>query len=175
MESRMTEPETGYSSRARSGRSCLRLRWKAVPVRVGSMFCLGCSWVKAELECFAERLLRLVMLVAVLFVKLVRPFADYIRSYIHPSAAAPSRPLLGGFQQLRASSRTPLAFRYDQPVHFGSDIALQQMRDTDMHPANQAYGGIGRFRDKNRMLRSRRELSQSHCNLGRRSRISQLS
>src|ERR1700736_1848671 len=100
MESRMTKPEQGCSSRARTGRSCLKSRWKAVPVRVGSIFFFCCCSVKAELECLAERLLRLVMLVAVLFVKLMRPLPDHVRSYVHRSAAVPSRPLLGGFQEL---------------------------------------------------------------------------
>ncbi len=58
---------------------------------------LFCSWVMAELEWLAECLLGLVMLVALPFVKLVRPLADYIRPHIHPSAAAKSCPRLSRF------------------------------------------------------------------------------
>ncbi len=92
------------------------------------------------------------MLVAVPFVKPVRPLADHIRSHIHPAATPPSRPLLGGFQKFRSRSCAALAFRNDQTVYFGPDIALQQMRHADMHPTYHAGGCVGGFRDKHGML-----------------------
>src|SRR6266446_9762173 len=114
------------------------------------------------------------MLVSVPFVKHVRPLADHIRPHIHPPAAAPSRPFLGGFQKLRARSCAALAFRNDQTIYFGSDIALLQMRHADMHPTNHAGGCVGGLRDKYSMLCNRSELPQSRGDLSRRSRIAEL-
>src|ERR1700719_15819 len=87
----------------------------------------GDSWLcfvfsRRKLKRFAECLLRLVMLVAVPFVEPVCPLADHVRSHVLRLAAVPSRPLLGGFQELRARSGAALPFRNNQPVHFGSDI-----------------------------------------------------
>src|SRR4029077_16139392 len=103
-----------------------------VNVRVGVeqpimavFICLWCFLAREKLKRLAERLLRLVMLVSVSFVKPVRPLADHVRPDVHPPAAAPARPFLGRFQKLRSRSRAALAFCNDQTVHFGSDVALQ--------------------------------------------------
>src|SRR6266550_2017636 len=49
----------------------------------------------AELQRFAKRFLRLVVLVAVAFVKLVRALAKYIRTHRHAFAAVLACPILG--------------------------------------------------------------------------------
>ena len=104
-----------------------------------------------QLERFAESLLRLVVLVSSSFVEFVRSLADYVRPYVHPSAAALSRPLLGSFQQFGAGPRATLPFRNDQTVYFGPHVTLQQVRFANMDPADDARG-ITRFRNIHSML-----------------------
>src|SRR5712675_70303 len=86
----------------------------------------------------------------------------------------PSRPLLSDFQELRACSRAALPLRNDQPIHFGPDIALQQMRDAHMQPPDQPNRRVRAFRDKYSVLRSRLQLPHPRGYLTRRRRISQL-
>src|SRR5260370_21619611 len=136
MESRMTKPVTGYSSRARMGRRYLRSRWKAVAVRGGRYFCVGCSWVKAELEWFAEGLLRFVMLVALALVELVGALANHVRAHVHGATAASARPLFSSFEQLGAGAQAAGGFRDDQAIDLGPHIALQQIRNAHMDPAH---------------------------------------
>src|SRR5260370_39194409 len=133
MESRMTKPVTGYSSRARTGRRYLRSRWKAVPVRGGRYFCVGCSWVKAELEWFAESLLRFVMLVALALVELVGALANHVRAHVHGATAAGARPLFGNLVQLGAGAQAARVFRDGQAIDLGHHIAL--------HPVGHAHTG----------------------------------
>src|SRR6266478_1587914 len=174
MELRMTKPETGYSSRGRTGRNCLRSRWRAVPVRVGSIFCLRCSCVKAELEWFAEGFLRLVVLVAVPFVKPVCALANHVGAHVHSRTAPPSRPFFRRFEQLGSGSQAALAFRNDEPVDFGTHLALQQVCQAHMNPAHDTVAGFQRLSDKHSMLRNRRELSQSLRDLRACCRIAKL-
>src|SRR5947208_16957049 len=79
-----------------------------------------------ELQRFAERFLRFVMLVAVAFVKLVRALANYIRTHRHALAAMFARPIFRRRQQPRARPQAPQTFCHDKPVHFRADPTLQQ-------------------------------------------------
>src|SRR5258707_3316158 len=136
MESRMTKAVTDYSSRAKTGRTCLRSKWKAASARVGSIFLRRLAWVKAELEWFAEGFLRIVMLVALPLVELVGALANHVGAHVHGATAAPARPVLGSFQQLGAGAQAAMGFRDDQAIDLGSHIALQQIRNAHMDPAH---------------------------------------
>jgi len=92
----------------------------------------------AELQRFAKRFLRLVVLVAVTFVKLVRALANYIRTHRHAFAAVLACPILGSPQQSRTCSDAALPFGHDKPVHFRADLNLQQWLFANMHPPDHS-------------------------------------
>ena len=64
-----------------------------------------------DLQRLAEGLLRLVMLVAGTFVKLVGALADHIRTDGHALAVVFAGPILGGGEQPRACAETAMPFR----------------------------------------------------------------
>jgi hypothetical protein len=117
----------------------------------------------ARLEWFAEGFLRFVMLVAVVFVKFVRAFADYIGPDRHALAAVLARPVFGGGEQLRSRSQAALPFGYDQSVHFRTNIAFEKGLSTHMEPADHPV--LGGIRHKNGVLRRGVNFSQSRAHL----------
>src|SRR6266403_4459293 len=132
----------------------------------------GHQWHSCTLQRFAEGLLRLVVLVAVSFVKLVRALANHVRSHGHALAAVLSRPIFRGCQQPRARSGASLPFGHDEAVHLGAYLHFQNRFSTHMHPADDSI--LCRFRHDNSMLRGRFDSAQSFAHLGRGCRIPKL-
>src|SRR5439155_1104535 len=66
-----------------------------------------------KLQRFAKRFLRLEMLVAVAFVKLVRALANYVGTHRHALATIFARPFFGGRQQQRPSPQAAVSFCHD--------------------------------------------------------------
>src|SRR5258706_12758518 len=98
----------------------------------------NCLKENLGLQRFAERFLRLVMLVAAALIKFVRALANYIRAHRHALAAMFARPIFGRGQQPRARPQAALPFGHDQPVHFRADLNLQQWLLAHMHPADHS-------------------------------------
>src|SRR6267378_998311 len=124
------------------------------------------------LQRFAKGLLRLVVLVAVSFVKLVRTLANHVRSHGHALAAVLSRPIFRGCQQPRARSGASLPFGHDEAVHLGAYLHFQKRFSTHMHPADDSV--LCGFRHKNSMLRGGFDSAQPFAHLGRGCRIPKL-
>src|SRR5216684_278359 len=134
----------------------------------------GIGWgFSLSSEQFAKRLLRLVVLVAVSFVKLVRALANHVRSHGHALAAVLSRPLFRGGEQPGARSGASLPFSHDEPVHFGAYLHFKKRLPAYMQPADDSV--LCRFRHKNSMLRDGFDFAQSFAHLGRGCRIPKLS
>src|SRR6266850_258398 len=125
------------------------------------------------LQRFAKGLLRLVVLVAVSFVKLVRTLANHVRSHGHALAPVLSRPLFRRCKQPRARSGASHSFVYDEPVHFGADLDFKKRLPAHMQPADDSI--LRRFRHKHSMLRGGFDSVQSLAHLGRGCRIPKLS
>src|SRR6266850_6437292 len=140
---------------------------------LGSKRFAGYQWHSCTLQRFAEGLLRLVVLVAVSFVKLVRALANQVRSHGHALAAVLSRPLFRRCEQPRARSRASLPLSHDEPVHFGAYLHFQKRFSAHMQPADDSI--LCRFRHDNSMLRGGFDSAQSFAHLGRGCRIPKLS
>ena len=78
------------------------------------------------------------MLVALPFVEFVGAFADHVGPHGHDRAAMLARPIFGGFEQPRAGSEAPFALGDDQPIQFRSGSSFQEMRNTDVRPADDS-------------------------------------
>src|SRR6266850_2830502 len=139
---------------------------------LGSKRFAGHQWHSCTLQRFAKGLLRLVVLVAVPFVKLVRALANHVRSHGHALAAVLSRPIFRGCQQPRARSGASLPFGHDEAVHLGAYLHFQKRFSTHMHPADDSV--LCGFRHKNSMLRDGFDSAQSFAHLGRGCRIPKL-
>src|SRR6266404_4847826 len=131
---------------------------------LGSKRFAGHQWHSCTLQRFAEGLLRLVVLVAVSFVKLVRALANHVRSHGHALAAVLSRPIFRGCQQPRARSGASLPFGHDEAVHFGADLDFKKRLPAHVQPADDSI--LCRFRHKHSMLRGGFDSAQSLAHLG---------
>src|SRR5579863_8593815 len=89
-----------------------------------------------SLQRLPKRLLRLVVLVPVPLVKRMRALTNYIRSHRHPLTFFRPRPSFRSFKQTRTSPATPCRCADDEPVDFGPQWNLEQIRHAHMNPSN---------------------------------------
>src|SRR5467141_2449926 len=130
----MLRPSLATSRRDRRS----RIAWK--------LSCENLLKGNLRLQRFAERFLRLVMLVTGTFVKLVRALANYIGTHRHALTTVFARPLFGGGQQPRARSQAALPVGDDQPVHFRAHLRFQQRLFANVQPSNDSV--ISRIRNE---------------------------
>src|SRR6266436_6301754 len=112
------------------------------------------------------------MLVAVAFVKLVRPLANHVRAHRHALAAMFARPILRSGQQSRARPEAALPLCDDEPVYFRADFHFEKRLPAHVYPADHSiFAGFG---DKHGVLRRGPDSPQSFAHLSRRRRIPKL-
>src|ERR1700683_3787635 len=91
----------------------------------------SCRWSKSGggLEIFAERLLRLNVLITVALIKGVRAVADYVGSQSNRAAAFFPSPALAPAKKMPANSLRTKALVDNQSANFGSRLSFHTHAD----------------------------------------------